>query len=60
MIGPVEFYPIHVMSTLAPQGMTLVAEPQTEIKQPNEYLRVSSPSKPYEVREYSTLHWVVK
>jgi hypothetical protein len=58
MIGPLELYPVHVSPTTAPQGMSLVAEPQVEMEE--YYMRIQPASKPYVVDGYSILHWVVK
>jgi len=55
--SPLELYPVHVSSLVAPQGMTHVIEPQTkEIKA--EYLVVQPTQKPYEIHDYSRRVWV--
>lgn len=54
--SPLELYPVHVSSTVAPHGQVYVKEPQ--VVRPLDYTIVQPPRGPYEVITYSKKLWI--
>ena len=63
MTDPVELYPIHLSSIIAPSGQRYVIEPQVEIRDVTERLRIQRVTGIVAYREQgplSTMHWVAR
>ena len=61
--SPIELYPVHLSSTLAPSGQALVIEAQTERVDVTERMRVQRIPGIVAYKQHgpmSTLHWVAK